>query len=142
MSSPRVVQSESWQSAIWRIRELSSNLLVTENIGVAYATSDDLTTAYLINFPACRNYALEFNLRRFYNALHRSSFTNRNDFLKQFNVNSAAINNILQARTIKCMGHLLMGRANNTVAHPTKILRETWTHPAAPPCCELKIEVH
>jgi len=25
MSSPRVVQSASWQSASWRIRELSSN---------------------------------------------------------------------------------------------------------------------
>jgi len=96
----------------------------------------------LINFPGSRNYPPEFNLRRFYNALHRSSFTNRNDFLKQFNVNSAAINNILQARTINCMGHLLMGRANNTVAHPTKILREPWTHPAAPTCCGLKIEVH
>jgi len=38
MSSPRVVQSASWQSASWRIRELSSNLLdmSSSDIGCYY----------------------------------------------------------------------------------------------------------
>ena len=49
MSSPRVVQSASWQSASWRIRELSSYPLMSEGLrkrqAYSYAGSRQLAGA-------------------------------------------------------------------------------------------------